>query len=66
MSHATSQPKRRRSRARRALVLLLRDARGRFMRVLPTRDEPAAAAARRSPGPRRRRVSAPSVQLALF
>ena len=57
---------RRRSHARQALALLLRDARGRFMRVLPTRDELAAAAARRAQGPRRRRVSAPSVQLALF
>jgi len=57
---------RRRSRARQALALLLRDARGRFMRVLPTLDELAATiAAKRTRGPRRR-VSAPAVQLALF
>ena len=57
----------RRSRARRTITLLLRDALGRFMRVLPTLDElAAAAAAKRARGPRRSRVSAPAVQLALF
>ena len=56
----------RRSRTRQTLTLLVRDARGRFMRVLPTLDELAAAvAAKRARGPRRR-VSAPAVQFALF
>jgi hypothetical protein len=56
---------------RRTLTLLLRDARGRFMRVLPTLAELAAAAAAK----RRRRAPANSTypcptgtgaQLALF
>jgi len=49
---------------RRTLALLLRDVRGRFMRVLPTRDELAAAVKRRAP--RRRRSAVVQVQLALF
>jgi hypothetical protein len=56
----------RRSRARRTIALLPRDALGRFMRVLPTLDELAAAAAKQARGPRRRQVSVSAVQLALF
>jgi len=65
MSHATSQPKRRRSRARRALVLLLRDARGRFMRVLRTVAELAPRQQPRRLRRRRSTVTA-AAQLALF
>jgi hypothetical protein len=52
------------SRTRRTFTLLLRDARGRFMRVLPTLAE--LAAAKRPRAPRRRRVTVTDVQLALF
>jgi len=55
---------RRTRRGRRTVALLLRDARGRFMRVLPTLAELAAVAAGKRV-PRRRRVVAPAVQLAL-
>jgi len=55
-----------RSRARQTLTLLLRDARGRFMRVLPTVAERAACQQPRRP----RRSSRPTVtaaaQLALI
>ena len=50
---------------RRTLALLLRDTRGRFMRVLPTLEEFLAAQARRR-APRRPRPAIVHVQLALF
>lgn len=50
---------------RRTLALLLRDALGRFMRVLPNPDELAAVIKRRTPR-RRPRPAVVRVQLALF
>jgi hypothetical protein len=52
-------------RPRGQFCLLLRDARGRFMRVLPTLAELAAAAVRPRP-PRRPRPSVSDMQLTLF
>jgi hypothetical protein len=49
---------------RRTLTLLLRNARGRFMRVLPTIEE--VLAAKRPRAPRRPRPAIVHVQLALF
>ncbi len=50
---------------RRTVALLLRDARGRFMRVLPTLDELLAAKVRRR-ATRRPRPAIVHIQLALF